>query len=378
MAVVLDGELSSVARIGITGLALVEAGWYLFITVRWRYWEAPPRRFALAMIVAGGLWLGLLVAHPAYWWTIFAAYGVAACPWVRRSVPTVAVLTTLILLADDLDGGVPVDAGRVAFFVGIGALVLLAHATMSAITAESERRRDLIVELEATRAELAATERTAGALAERERLAREIHDALAQGFTRIVMLLETAAARLRTGSAEARAPLDQALQTARDSLTEARRIVWALDPGASEPGALVASLQRLAERTRAGGITDIDVVVTGDTVPVDAGRELALLRTAQEAVSNALRHAEPHHITITLSFLGDTVILDVADDGCGFDPELLTARSGGGFGLSSLTERARSAGGHLTIDSAPEQGTTISLVLPVGSASQSSRPGSRP
>ncbi len=362
---------------GIATLAFLEAGWYTFIVVRWRYWEAPPARFAVAMIVAGALWLGLLVAHPAYWWTIFAAYGAAACPWLRRSVPTLVALTALILLADDLDGGRPVDASRVAFFLGIGALVLLAHATMSAISAESERRRGLIVELEATRAELATSERAAGALAERERLAREIHDALAQGFTSIVMLLETADARLRAGSAGARAPLDQALQTARDSLAEARRIVWGLDPGAPEPGALVASLERLAERTRAGGIATIDVVVTGEATPLDTGRELALLRTAQEAVSNALRHAEAHHITITLSFLGDAVILDVADDGRGFDPQRLTARSGGGFGLTSLTQRAREAGGRLTIESTPAQGTTISLVLPVGAASQNTQRRSR-
>jgi signal transduction histidine kinase len=368
-AAVLDDELSSPARLGIASLALLEAGWYVFVSVRWRYWEAPPARFAVAMTVAGGLWLALLVAHPAFWWTIFAAYGAAACPWLRRSVPTVVILTALILLADDLDGGRPIDAGRVAFWVGVGALVLLAHATIGAITAESERRRQLIVELEATRAELAAAERAAGALAERERLARDIHDALAQAFTSIVMLLETADARLRAGSAGALAPIDQALQTARDGLAEARRIVWALGPGAREPGALVASLERLAQRTGASGGVEVDVVVTGEPTPLDAGRELALLRTAQEAVSNAYRHAAARRITITLSFLGDSVILDVADDGRGFDPGRLTPRSGGGFGLANLTERARQAGGHLTIDSTPDEGTTVTLVLPVGAMS---------
>lgn len=174
------------------------------------------------MGVAAALWFPLLEAHPAYGMTVFAAYGVAACPWLRRSIVAVAVLTGLVLLADAVDGGDPAGAGDVAVLVVIAALVVLAHATRGAIAAESERRRRLIVELEATRADLAASERAAGALAERERLSREIHDVLAQGFASIVMLLEAVDAQLPAGSAVVRAPLDQALQTARDSLAEAR------------------------------------------------------------------------------------------------------------------------------------------------------------
>jgi signal transduction histidine kinase len=362
---VTDGEVSVARRAGLGGIAALEAAWYGGI-VRRRYWEAPPGRFALAMGVAAVLWFPLLVGHPAYGMTIFAAFGVAACPWLRRSIAAVTALIGLVLLADALDGGDPVTAGDAAVVVAIGALVVLAHATQGAIAAESERRRRLIVELEATRAELAASERAAGALAERERLARDIHDALAQGFTSIVMLLEAADAKLPAGSAAVRAPLDQALQTARDSLAEARRIVWALGPEASEPGALVASLERLAEQTAVAGGASVEVVVTGDPVRLDTGRELVLLRTAQEAVGNARRHADASRITVTVSWLGDEVILDVADDGRGFDPDRSEpGGEGGGFGLPSLARRARDADGHLTVDSAPGQGTTISLTLPL-------------
>lgn len=368
-AAVSDGDLSVARRAVIAVLATLATGWYLLITVRWRYWEGPPGRYAVAMVVAAGLWFPLLVWHSAFGWTIFAAYGVAACPWLRRSLPSVAVLSGLLLVADHLDGGEGVDVTQVAVVVGIGALVVLAHATMGAIASESERRRRLIEELEATRAELADSERAAGAMAERERLARDVHDALAQGFTSIVMLLETADAKLPSGSAEARAPLDQALQTARESLAEARRIVWALRPGPSEAGALVASLERLAERATTSGDSEVAVVVTGEPVALDAGRELALLRTAQEAVANARRHAGAARITVTLSWLGDTVILDVADDGRGFDAGRVIRHGDGGFGLMSLTERAREAGGTLTVESAPGQGTTISLALPLDAAS---------
>ncbi|MGH9212728.1 MAG: sensor histidine kinase [Acidimicrobiales bacterium] len=362
---VTDGDVSAAKRASLGGLAVLETAWYVRI-VRRRYWEAPPGGFALAMGVGGALWFPLLVGHPAYVMTIFAAYGVAACPWLRRSIAAVAVLTALVLLADVLDGGDGVTAADVAVVVAIGALVVLAHATQGAIAAESERRRRLIVQLEATRAELAASERAAGASAERERLAREIHDALAQGFTSIVLLLEAVDAKLPGGSAEVRAPLDQALQTARDSLAEARRIVWALGPEASEPGALVASLERLAVRTTAAGGAGVEVVVAGDPVRLDAGRELVLLRTAQEAVGNARRHAAASRITVTVSWLGDEVILDVADDGGGFDPDRLPPGGDeGGFGLPSLARRAREAGGQLTVDSAPGRGTTISLTLPL-------------
>ncbi len=368
-AAVADGDVSVAKRSAMGALAAAEAGWYVLIAVRWRYWEAPPARFAISMTVAAGLWLPLVVWHPAFEWTIFAAYGVAACPWLRRSIPTVAVLTGLVVLADHLDGSPPVIGARIVTLVAIGALVVLGHATMGAIARESERRRQLIVELEATRAELAASERAAGASAERERLARDIHDALAQGFTSIVMLLEAADAKLPPGSAGARAPLDQALQTARDSLAEARRIVWALGADAAGPGALASSLERLAERTAAGGGAEVDVVVTGEPATLDVQRELALLRTAQEAVGNARRHAAASHITVTLSWLGDEVILDVADDGEGFEPAHVGARADGGFGLTSLAQRARDAGGSLTVDSAPGQGTTVSLALPLGSRS---------
>ncbi|MGH9111695.1 MAG: sensor histidine kinase [Acidimicrobiales bacterium] len=360
---VTDGDVSATERAGLGGLAALETAWYVAI-VRRRYWDAPPGRFAVAMGVAAVLWFPLLVGHPAYGVTIFAAYGVAACPWLRRSIAAVAVLTGMVLVADALDGGDPVTAADVAVVLAIGVLVVLAHATQGAIAAESERRRRLIVDLEATRAELAASERAAGASAERERLAREIHDALAQGFTSIVMLLEAADAKLPAGSAEVRAPLDQALQTARDSLAEARRIVWALGPEASEPGALVTSLERLAERTTAAGGAGVEVVVTGDPVRLDAGRELVLLRTAQEAVGNARRHADASRITVTVSWLGDQVILDVADDGRGFDPDRLPPGGDqGGFGLPNLARRARDAGGQLTVDSTPGRGTTISLTL---------------
>ncbi len=362
----LDRDLGGAERAAIVALALLSAGWYLLISVRWRYWQAPPLQFALLLAVAAALWVPLIRWHPAFGITVFAAYGVAACPWLRRAIPSVVALTILLLVAQHTDG-TPLTVGELAGLVAIGALVLLAHATIGAVTRESERRRVLIEELEAARADLAASERAAGVLEERQRLAREIHDGLAQGFTSIVTLLEAADARLPADAVDARAAIDQARQAARDSLAEARRLVWALRPDQHDgAGALVAALERLAVQTRAGGRLGVEVVITGEPQQLDALAELTVLRTAQESVANAVRHADATEITLTLSWLGDRVALDVADNGSGFDPKAVSGPrpDGSGFGLTSLQERATACGATLEFATAPGEGTTVTLTAP--------------
>lgn len=365
IAAAVDRDVDAGERAAMAALAVVGAGWYLLIARRWQYWEAAPARYALLLGVAAVLWIPLVRWHPAYSWTVFAAYGIAACPWLRRAIPTVVVLTVLLALLDHTDG-TALTFGELAGLVAVGAVVLLAHATIGGIARESEHRRRLIEELEATRADLARREHDAGALEERQRLARDIHDSLAQGFASIVTLLEAADARLPADATDARASIDQARQTARDSLAETRRLVWALRDDHDDPhGALLAALERLAERTRTTELV-VDIVETGTPEPIDSNAELALLRTAQEAVANAARHAAATTITITLSWLGKHVILDVADNGRGFDPATIGPRPDRtGLGLTGLRERAAEAGATLDIDTRPGDGTTITLDLPL-------------
>lgn len=203
--------------------------------------------------------------------------------------------------------------------------------------------------------ELAAQAQATVVLEERNRMAREIHDTLAQGFTGIVIQLEAAEDTL-PAAPEAKDHLARARQLARESLAEARRSVWALRPQGLDGGGLPAGLRRLASQLSSGE-TAVDVTVEGTPSPLPATVEDEALRIAQEAVNNALRHGRASHITLTLAFTPHHLSLTAADDGRGFDPDQVAA----GLGLTGMRERAERAGGELTVNSAPGRGTTITF-----------------
>jgi signal transduction histidine kinase len=212
--------------------------------------------------------------------------------------------------------------------------------------------------------------RQAGVLRERQRLAHEIHDTLAQGFTSIVMNLEAAEGAMPSNTDRARHHLDQARLTARESLTEARRLVWALRPEALENASLPEALKRLTERWRGESSIIADVATTGTPCPLPSELEATLFRVAQEALSNVRKHARgASRVALTLSYMGDTVALDARDDGEGFDPDREAGKvrdqNSGGFGLRGMRERVERVGGTLSVESAPGEGTTLAVELPV-------------
>jgi signal transduction histidine kinase len=205
--------------------------------------------------------------------------------------------------------------------------------------------------------------RATGVLAERQRLAHEIHDTLAQGFTSIVTQLEAADQVLATAPDVARGHLDRARRTARDSLGEARRTVEALRPAPLERATLPEALRDVVERWRAGHDDDIEVAVAVDGQPSAGSRDTdaALLRVAQEALTNVARHARASRVDLTLSYLDDLVLLDIQDDGVGFtvDGDPRGSVESGGYGLLAMRERMAGVGGALVVESAPGDGTTI-------------------
>ncbi|MDP8951400.1 MAG: sensor histidine kinase [Actinomycetota bacterium] len=211
--------------------------------------------------------------------------------------------------------------------------------------------------------------RRAGVLRERQRMAHEIHDTLAQGFTSIVMNLEAAEGIMPPTSDRARHHLDQARLTARESLTEARRLVWALRPEALERASLPEALNRLAERWSKESDVAADVTVTGTPRSLSPDIEATLFRTAQEALANVRKHANASRVALTLSYMGDALALDVRDDGVGFDPSRTATeardRTSGGFGLKGMRERIEQAGGSLSVESAPGEGSTLAVELPM-------------
>ncbi len=234
-------------------------------------------------------------------------------------------------------------------------LIVMFIATMvKTLASQNEERRQLLESL-------AVVERRAGQAEERQRLGREIHDTLAQGFAGILRHLEAAELSAPDdASGELVAHLRRARDVARENLEEARRMMAALRPELLDGHALAEAVRRVADDfTRRTGVPAA-LAVTGDGAALHPEVEVTLLRATQEALANVAAHARAGHVTVTLSYMDDVVALDVRDDGRGTAP----GGAGGGFGLRAMRERAELLGGTWALESAPREGTTVSVCLP--------------
>jgi PAS domain S-box-containing protein len=204
----------------------------------------------------------------------------------------------------------------------------------------------------------------AAALAERSRLARELHDSVTQSLYSVTMYTE-AAARLMTAGNEADAAgyLRDARDTAQEALREMRLLIYELRPLALESGGLAAALQaRLDAVERRGGMY-AELIIKGQD-HLSAAMQAELYQIAQEALNNALKHAHAREVHVHLHFDDAATLLEVKDDGIGFD--LVAAQTGGGLGLPGMRERVFKIGGRLSIDSAPGRGTRVIVEVPTG------------
>jgi signal transduction histidine kinase len=237
---------------------------------------------------------------------------------------------------------------------------------------EQEQRKKMVADLEAAlkenaglQAQLVVQAREAGMLDERQRLAAEIHDTLAQGLAGIITQLEAADA-LQGNGAASRNHIEKAGTLARQSLSEARRSVQALRPGELENSRLHDAINRLTrEWSAASGVT-APVQTVGQPVPLRPEVEVTMFRVAQEALTNIAKHARASRVGLTVSYLRDMVRLDVRDDGVGFDVAVAAAEDrmdGNGYGLSAMRQRVRRMGGDIDIESSPH-GTSISASVP--------------
>ena len=221
------------------------------------------------------------------------------------------------------------------------------------VVEQSKERASLIAELESSRAEVARLSHETGIAAERARLAGEIHDTLAQGFTSIITLLQAVDPAL----ADERLAL--AVRTARENLAEARALVTTLAPAALTAGSLPDAVRRQTTRFAEESGIPATYRLTGDTRPLPTAVEVVLLRAAQEALTNVRRHAEAHEVAVLLAYGAGSVRLVVRDDGRGFD-----TAAGSGFGLPGMRTRAEQVNGTLTVRSDPETGTLIEVEVP--------------
>lgn len=358
---VLDPSDASVAAIV---LAVVVGGTYASGLLLTRL--SRPRRLMPLIWVAllSAEWLGLL------WLSADAAYLVFPLFFLflhllGRWAGSAAILASTIVAvyALGLHGGWSVG-GVVGPFVGAG-VALLIGLGYQALAREAQQREELVSELLATRGQLAAQEHESGVLAERARLAREIHDTLAQGLSSIQMLLHAAerADDTRPGIEHIRL----ARETAAANLVEARRFIRELTPPQLDDQTLGGALRRLARTQWATQGLDVQVRVS-DTVVLPMHLQTALLRITQGAIANVLQHAHATTATVTISIEGDRLRFTVEDDGEGFDAELPepgTAEKSDSFGLRATAERVQQLGGRLEIDAASGRGTTLTVDLPL-------------
>ena len=373
----------SAGALGITvGVAVAAGAWIGWMVILHRGWTQRPwliRAYFIGLVAFTAVltvrspwfafftWLGFMHAFRfldgAWRWAGSAAvaifFAMAQSGGFHR--PTVSAVAIWVLLAC-------VDLVLVGVFVFLGEKSEQQNQARKGMIAElaeaNQRLEEIMAENTGLQAQLLIQAREAGAGDERQRMAREIHDTLAQGLTGIITQLEAAQ---QTGhEAERERRIGNAKRLARDSLAEARRSVQALRPGALENGRLPEALADEAARWSVTTGVAGEVKTTGDARALHPEVEVTLLRVAQEALANVAKHAGASRAAVTLSYMEDVVTLDVRDDGAGFAACGHSGQSpaGGGFGLIAMRQRVARLAGQLEIESEPGSGTAVSASLP--------------
>ena len=337
------------------------AAWYWLLPVRHPQWAQQVKPHLVYLVGAAAFTLVLVERDEAF---LFLIYGLYPQMFVLlgRWGAAAAVVVTVLVLPRAVPDGPPL--GVIVWIAGSAALAVVLGLFITAIAKQSEDRKQALDELAATRSGLADAARRAGVLEERQRMAREIHDTVAQGLSSIVMLLEAAEAQLGPAEAASRDHLGQAKHTAREGLRDLRRSVLALRPDELQTASLPAALEVVVQRweQRAGIATTLRVL--GEPYTLHPETEVALLRTAQEALANVAKHAAANEVTVTLTFHDDETTLDISDDGRGITSKPRAGGAKGGFGLVGLRQRVGGVGGRLAVDSSPDAGTRLEAAVP--------------
>ncbi len=348
-------------------LSLVMGSWYLVsILVSSEYRSKHILITSCYLLIGWIIWSGLITLNPVY---LFVLFGLYPQLFVFLRFPGNVFGASILLGITLWSLGLETGNWSVSVFVllswpaGVGLGLFI-----EALIRQSKERAQLIHELEATRRQLALAARQAGIMQERQRLAREIHDTFTQGLSSIVMHIEAIDATLSTDDTKCRQRLTQVGRIARENLTEARRLLWALQPEASERASLPETLRPLTERWAEESGVNVTMMITGQATSLRPEIEVTLLRATQEALANIRKHARAKRVVLTLSYMEDIVALDIQDDGIGFDPHCLPApllgEASGRFGLKALRERIEQLEGTFTLESTPGSGTTIAVALP--------------
>jgi signal transduction histidine kinase len=338
---------------------LAFAAW-LWLWVKQRGREPTGRRpLTIALAFLGGLLLAAMGARDL----IFTLVAASLLPQFYTYLPLSVAISSLVpmfvaseyahsMAALSAPGGFPWGS-----LVIRGVTVVAIGICFKVLTQQIEQRGRL-------QARLATAQHRAGVLEERQRLAREIHDTLAQDFASIIVHLERAEQINHLDGSPAKGHIDLARSVAREGLEESRRMMAALRPEILEQRALPEAIGRVCSQwSRRTGV-ESKLWVTGTPVPLHPEIDLAILRGVQEALTNVARHSGARTTAVTLSYMEDLIALDVQDDGKGFVPSP-PGDGRSGYGLQGMRERAQGLQGSLMVESVPGEGTTISLTLPV-------------
>lgn len=318
----------------------------------------------LALLTLG--WLALLTQSAAASYLAFGMFFLYLHLLPRpHNLLAVAAATVASIAGFGMHAGWSA-AAAIGPVLGAAVAVMIAGG-YARLYAEVLSRQELIDELRATRAELAAQEHAAGVLAERERLAGEIHDTVAQGLSSIGMLIHAASAGIdEPATVET---LTLAGQAAADALAETRALISDLSPAPLQGTSLAAALERITAGTAAHGLTP-RFALDGDPVAVPMPVEAALVRLTQSAVGNVVQHSGADTVQVTLTYAPESVHLDVADNGCGFDVAAATGRTTArtdSFGLHTAARRVAELGGRLAVESEPGA-TVVAVSFPTAPA----------
>ncbi len=253
-----------------------------------------------------------------------------------------------------------------AFLLSRALLAAIIGVFLRRVVQLADRRERLAAELQATREELARTAHHAGTMDERQRITRELHDTLTQGLSAVVMHLETAEQMLPEPAVESRVQMQRARAIARESLDDTRRVMASLRPELLEHVELPEAVARWCVQTAERTGTPVTSTVTGVPAPIHPEAEITLFRALQEGLANVRKHASAHAVAVTLSYMDDVVMLDVRDDGIGFDAaQVRTSTTNASFGLRAMRERVEQLHGSITIESERGEGTTLTVAIPM-------------
>ncbi len=294
----------------------------------------------------GGLFGQLFIFLPIHWATVGAF-----------------VITGIQIVQTNRSIGRPIELQDPIVFgplLGVVAASLFG-LWIRGIMTESYRRRDLLEQLRQAQDELAESERNAGILSERQRLAHEIHDTLAQGFIGIIMHLEAAAQTVESHPVTQK-HIAQAEAMARENLHQARYLVEGLHPKKLQEASLPDAIKKAVQQWQGQSNVPTQVTITGEERPLPPQTEHTLLRATQEALANVHKHAQSTEVAITLSYMDNLVMLDVQDNGVGLNEA--DSQWQGGFGLTAMRERVEQVGGALLVES-DDDGVTVVVSIPI-------------